>query len=199
MWVAPRWIGTGVGRRLFAHLLRRLDAAGVRRLRIAADPNAAGFYRAMGGRRAGSVASKPASRRLPLFVLRIGARAAALVLAVVLAGCRGDATPTLDVFERSRTELAALVTEARGGVPMEELEKRHPGLCPSGQGARSIGLGCEYARMPLVVEVTPVDVYFVLVFAEGPGALATSRAMRDEGRVARELGDGWTLVRRGFM
>ena len=80
MWVAPRYMGSGVGRRLFTHLLRRLGAAGVRRLRIAADPNAVGFYRAMGGRRVGSVASRPSGRRLPLLMVRLAVLAVAVVL-----------------------------------------------------------------------------------------------------------------------
>jgi GNAT superfamily N-acetyltransferase len=71
MWVSPRHIGTGVGRALFTHLVERLGALGVTRLRVASDPNAEGFYRAMGGRRIGTVASTPAGRYLPLFVVRI--------------------------------------------------------------------------------------------------------------------------------
>jgi hypothetical protein len=49
------------------------------------------------------------------------------------------------------------------------------------------------------VEVTPLDCDHVLVFTGAPGALARSAAMRDEGAVVRDLDDGWTLVRRGFM
>ena len=76
MWVDPKWIGSGVGRSLFTHLLRHLRRTGVRRLSIASDPNAEGFYRKLGARRIGSVPSRPAGRRLPLLVfhLRSGRR-----------------------------------------------------------------------------------------------------------------------------
>jgi len=70
MWVDPRHIGRGVGRSMFAHLLRHLRRVGVTRLTIASDPNAEGFYRKLGARRVGSVASTPAGRHLPLFEVR---------------------------------------------------------------------------------------------------------------------------------
>ena len=47
MWVHPTCIGSGVGTLLFTHLVRRLRAMGVPRLKIASDPNAEGFYRRM--------------------------------------------------------------------------------------------------------------------------------------------------------
>src|SRR5262249_1721254 len=51
MWVHPKYIGAGVGRALFGHLLRRLRTMEVMRLDVASDPNAEGFYRRMGTRR----------------------------------------------------------------------------------------------------------------------------------------------------
>jgi GNAT superfamily N-acetyltransferase len=71
MWVDPAHIGSGVGRVLLLHLLDELRRRGVTRLTIASDPNAEGFYRKLGARRVGSVPSKPASRRLPLLVMRV--------------------------------------------------------------------------------------------------------------------------------
>jgi ribosomal protein S18 acetylase RimI-like enzyme len=74
MWVDPRYIGSGIGRKLFAHLRRRLRAMQVTRLEIASDPNAEGFYRRMGARRISRIASTPRGRYLPLLVLRLDAR-----------------------------------------------------------------------------------------------------------------------------
>jgi GNAT superfamily N-acetyltransferase len=71
MWVDPERIGHGVGRSLFAHLLRRLRRSGVARLTIEADPNAEGFYRKLGARRVGRIPSKPAGRYLPLLVVHV--------------------------------------------------------------------------------------------------------------------------------
>ncbi|MGW0392699.1 GNAT family N-acetyltransferase [Streptomyces sp. NPDC003042] len=48
LFVEPAAIGQGVGRLLYRDAVRRAVELGVRRLRIAADPHAAGFYRAMG-------------------------------------------------------------------------------------------------------------------------------------------------------
>lgn len=74
MWVRPRHLRRGVGRRMVRHLRRVLRRAGVERLRIAADPNAADFYRRMGATPAGSVASTPPGRRLPILVLHLEPR-----------------------------------------------------------------------------------------------------------------------------
>ena len=70
-WVTPAHIGTGVGRRLFAHATERLRAEGVTTLRIESDPYAEGFYLKMGARRAGEVESTPAGRALPVLVLTL--------------------------------------------------------------------------------------------------------------------------------
>ena len=73
MWVSPRQIRSGVGTALWADLVGRLRAEGVTRLRVVSDPNAEGFYRAMGARRIGRVAGKPAGRFLPLLAIRLAA------------------------------------------------------------------------------------------------------------------------------
>ena len=76
MWVHPKYIGAGVGRALFGHLLRRLRTKEVMRLDVASDPTAEGFYRRMGARRVGVVPSTPEGRVLPLLrlTLRAGRR-----------------------------------------------------------------------------------------------------------------------------
>ena len=71
LWVEPEYIGTGIGAQLLAHAARTIRAAGGTTLRIASDPHAEGFYRRMGARRAGEVASKPEGRTLPLLVLEL--------------------------------------------------------------------------------------------------------------------------------
>ena len=71
LWVEPEHIGTGIGAQLLAHAARTMRAAGGTTLRIASDPHAEGFYRRMGARRVGEVASKPEGRKLLLLVLEL--------------------------------------------------------------------------------------------------------------------------------
>ncbi len=71
LWIDPPYIGRGIGRALLAHLGAVAQRDGARRLRIAADPHAATFYRRLGAREIGEVASRPAGRTLPLFELQI--------------------------------------------------------------------------------------------------------------------------------
>ena len=58
MWVAPPYIGTGVGKELFLDAMDRSTAMNVRRIDITADPNAAGFYERMGATRTGDIVSE---------------------------------------------------------------------------------------------------------------------------------------------
>jgi GNAT superfamily N-acetyltransferase len=48
IWVLPRYIGHGVGKKLFAHALSRSRELGWTILRLKAEPNAVGFYEKMG-------------------------------------------------------------------------------------------------------------------------------------------------------
>jgi GNAT superfamily N-acetyltransferase len=67
MWVAPAYIGTGVGKELFLDAMNRSTALNVRQVSITADPNAAGFYRRMGATQVGEVESEidGQERKLP--------------------------------------------------------------------------------------------------------------------------------------
>ena len=71
LWVSPRHIGTGVGRALFDHSVRRAGSLGAEVLAIEADPNAEGFYRRMGARRVGETSYPIDNQRrvLPLLVV----------------------------------------------------------------------------------------------------------------------------------
>ncbi|MFZ4763729.1 MAG: hypothetical protein ACOYMN_02145 [Roseimicrobium sp.] len=51
---------------------------------------------------------------------------------------------------------------------------------------------------PPIIEVTPVNFYYVLVYAGDEASLHASNAMMDEGRVLKHLPNQWHLVQRGF-
>jgi predicted N-acetyltransferase YhbS len=68
LFVEPKAIGMRVGEQLFAAIAAHVAREGAKRLRIEADPFAAGFYERLGARRVGDVASTAvAGRMLPLF------------------------------------------------------------------------------------------------------------------------------------
>jgi GNAT superfamily N-acetyltransferase len=72
LWVRPASIGTGLGRRLWQHALAAARAAGFTSLRIEGDPNAEGFYLAMGATRVGAAPSGSiAGRVLPLLTVQL--------------------------------------------------------------------------------------------------------------------------------
>jgi GNAT superfamily N-acetyltransferase len=69
--VAPSHIGSGVGRLMWDEAVRRAEAAGVGRMALEADPNAAGFYERMGARRTGSVRAADTGRELPIYEMKL--------------------------------------------------------------------------------------------------------------------------------
>jgi GNAT superfamily N-acetyltransferase len=70
LFVEPAAAGSGAGRALMNWLLQAARQAGARRLEIASDPNAAGFYRRFGAVDAGEVASGSiAGRVLPRLII----------------------------------------------------------------------------------------------------------------------------------
>ena len=73
LWVEPSSIGSGAGRRLFAHAVGIARDGGASALEIDADPHAAGFYARMGAVRIGDTRSTLIpGRSLPR--MRIGLR-----------------------------------------------------------------------------------------------------------------------------
>jgi GNAT superfamily N-acetyltransferase len=72
LWVEPGAIGTGVGARLWAHMLEQARRLGYRAVRIQSEPNAEGFYVKMGARRVGFAESTVVKgRMLPLMEIAI--------------------------------------------------------------------------------------------------------------------------------
>jgi GNAT superfamily N-acetyltransferase len=65
LWVAPAYMGTGVGKELFLHAMQQAAKKNVSAVEIVSDPNAEGFYRKMGAYRDGeSIAEIDGSPRI---------------------------------------------------------------------------------------------------------------------------------------
>jgi GNAT superfamily N-acetyltransferase len=84
-YVHPSFIGGGLGRALFQHLIGLVESRGIVRFLLHADPNAEPFYLAMGATRIGEVDSQVASpetqnakaaprRRLPVLEWSLASR-----------------------------------------------------------------------------------------------------------------------------
>jgi ribosomal protein S18 acetylase RimI-like enzyme len=72
LWVVPEAIGTGLGRRLWQHAVGTARKAGFASLRIEADPNALGFYQAMGAKQIGKAPSGSIpGRTVPLLLFEL--------------------------------------------------------------------------------------------------------------------------------
>jgi GNAT superfamily N-acetyltransferase len=73
LWMDPRFMGRGLGRRLVEHAMSRTALRGYSNLQVDADPNAESFYVRMGGIRVGLVPAPVAgaSRLLPRVVIPV--------------------------------------------------------------------------------------------------------------------------------
>ena len=74
LWVQPRSLHAGVGRKLFEHAVALATEAGAREIVIESDPNAEGFYQKMGAETVGEVTYELEGlpRSLPLMAYPIG-------------------------------------------------------------------------------------------------------------------------------
>lgn len=73
LWVTPKFMGKGVGKRLFLHAVEIARGRGYKTLQLEADPNAMGFYERMGmhkiGERHSEVDGQP--RILPIMEMSL--------------------------------------------------------------------------------------------------------------------------------
>ena len=69
LFVDPKVLRCGLGRRLWEHAVARARAAGHASLLIQSDPNAAGFYEALGARKERDIPTSIPGRTLPLMRL----------------------------------------------------------------------------------------------------------------------------------
>jgi GNAT superfamily N-acetyltransferase len=74
LWVAPDWIGKGVGSRLFRFAADRAGELGARRLEWEAEPHAVGFYERMGGRKLRDSGPSEWGRILPVMGIDLDRR-----------------------------------------------------------------------------------------------------------------------------
>lgn len=58
MWVSPEYMGSGVGKALFIHAMRRAKGQNISEVEILSDPHAEDFYKKMGAYRTGESVSE---------------------------------------------------------------------------------------------------------------------------------------------
>jgi len=74
LWIAPEWIGCGLGKQLWLHALGVAIGEKYGYFLIESDPNAEAFYLHMGAVRIGTIKSADSGRMLPLLRMDLPAR-----------------------------------------------------------------------------------------------------------------------------
>lgn len=70
-WILPKYIGQGLGRKLFNHLMQTAKKRRIKNVKVISDPNAEGFYLKMGGKRISEKESSIKGRMLPILKFEI--------------------------------------------------------------------------------------------------------------------------------
>ncbi|NMF59389.1 hypothetical protein [Pseudanabaena yagii] len=137
--------------------------------------------------------------RVPFFLV-----ATFLFILLLFRGCgycfwsEQDIDRNVDVFIKNRNSFNSLVAwddkksrsclktnNYRSCLPNELNEITKDGFCVSYD--------------PFIVEASPVNFYYVLVYTKQPEDTKKADAYRDEGKIVKEVDRNWTLVRRGFV
>ena len=71
LWIHPDYIGQGIGKRLFEHLLTHLQALETKCCKIVAEPHAEGFYRRLGAIPRGQKSVPQLGQILPILELKL--------------------------------------------------------------------------------------------------------------------------------
>ncbi|WP_128895472.1 GNAT family N-acetyltransferase [Longirhabdus pacifica] len=72
LFIDPEYIGNGIGKFVWKHLLHHAKQLQMEKFTIDSDPNAEGFYLKMGAKRIGDIASTVfPKRKLPLLIVNV--------------------------------------------------------------------------------------------------------------------------------
>jgi hypothetical protein len=112
-----------------------------------------------------------------------------------------DIAPTLYALQENKNSLDSLVVWAEQPAAIACLKNDQLKNClpPQLQIINSKFDGAAVSYQPLVVEVTPVNFYYVLVYTKRPEDVQKSGVYHDEGTILWSIDRHWTLVRRGWM
>lgn len=117
----------------------------------------------------------------------------ALFVATLLASCtwsKSELEATNTHFVDHKMDYNAVLEMVRAGGRAQDLIAAYPAVCAE---------GIEISSSSEIVELTPINFYYVIVHAGSKEDLKSSSAMKDEGSVRADLGDGWFVVQRGWM
>lgn len=138
--------------------------------------------------------------RVPFFLV-----ATVLFILLLLRGCNywfwseWDIDRTLDVFIKNRNSFNSLVAWADKGESRSCLKTNGYRSCLPNELNEITKRGFDVSHDPFIVEASPVNFYYVLVYTKQPEDTEKSDAYRDEGKVVKKVDQNWTLVRRGWM
>ena len=129
-----------------------------------------------------------------------------LLLLFLIRGCdywfwgEGDIDRTLTTFRQHRPSFDSFVTWAEQKTTRTCIQKSSVKSClPKSIDPVLVQSLPFVSYDPLIVEVAPVNFYYVLVYTEDIRHVKQSSAYQDEGIILQQVESRWTLVRRGWM
>jgi len=158
------------------------------------------------GRRAYlQISSTTAHMNLKLLKIPFFFVATVILILLLFRGCsywfssEWDIDRTLDVFIKNRNSFNSLVAWADDGKSRSCLKTNGYRSCLPNEFNEITKDGFDVSYAPFIVEASPVNFYYVLVYTKQPEETEKSYAYRDEGKIMKKVDQNWTLVRRGWM
>ncbi len=130
---------------------------------------------------------------------------AILLIFLLFKGCNylfwseWDIDRTLDLFLNNRSKFNSLVAWADDEKSKSCLKKSNIESCLPNEFNEIIKADLQVSYNPFIVEASPVNFYYVLVYTKRAEEIEKSYVYRDEGRIIQKIDQNWTLVRRGWM
>lgn len=131
--------------------------------------------------------------------------AAVLCMLLLFRGCNywfeseWDIDRTLNVFIKNRNSFKSLVAWADSGKSRSCLKTNGYRSCLPNELNEITKRGFDVSYDPFIIEASPVNFYYVLVYTKQLEDTEKSDAYRDEGKIVKKIDKNWTLVRRGWM
>jgi hypothetical protein len=112
-----------------------------------------------------------------------------------------DIDRTLNSFQHNKKYLDSLVVWAADQKSANCLQKADLKHClpPQLQAINKKFNELSVSYNPFIIQITPINFYYVLVYTERPQDVEESEVYHDEGTIIRSIDQNWKLVRRGWM
>lgn len=110
-----------------------------------------------------------------------------------------DINKTLNVFQEKRNLFDSLIIWVEKPESRECLKTDPHQFCLPPQFQEITSFSFFVSPDFTMIEIAPVNFYYVMVYSENPDNITKTEVYQDEGKIIKKINYHWTLIRRGWM